>query len=167
MLLEGRILIIRGDMPLQLTPELIHRVSLRTWLWQPDQRNVEVGSEALTLGGAMPRRLVQQQRDRAPRIRLAHETEEGLEVRLLHVRATPEDPMPGTEIDGTKQDAFGVTPRNRDMRLFALQSPGTPQDGKEAQHCLILPEEHGVGWELPEPADYCPFFCARCGAFSA
>jgi hypothetical protein len=53
------------------------------------------------------------------------------------------------------------------MRLFALQSPGTTQDGKEAQHCLILPEEHGVGWELPELADYCPFFCARCGAFSS
>jgi hypothetical protein len=126
-----------------------------------------LGSEALTRGGAMPRRLVQQQRDRAPRIRLAHETEEGLEVRSLHVRATQDDPMPGTEIDGTTQDAFGVTPRNRDMRLFALKSPRTTQDGKEAQHRLILAEEHGVGWALPESADYGPFFCARCGAFSS
>jgi hypothetical protein len=24
-----------------------------------------------------------------------------------------------------------------------------------------------VGWELPQPADYRPFFCARCGAFSS
>src|SRR5919198_1860524 len=159
MLLDGRILIIRGDMPLQLAPELIHRIELRTLLRQPDQRNIELDSEALTLGGAMTRRLVQQQRDRAPRICLAHETEKGLEVRLLHVRATQEEPMPSTEIDGTKQDAFGVTPRNRDMRLFALQSPGTTQDGKEAQHRLILPKEHGVGRELPEPAHYGPFFC--------
>jgi hypothetical protein len=90
-----------------------------------------------------------------------------LEVRLLQIWATQEEPMPSTEIDGTKQDAFGVTPRNRDMRLFASQSPGTTQDGKEAQHCLILPEEHGGGWELPEPADYCLFFCARWGAFSS
>jgi hypothetical protein len=75
--------------------------------------------------------------------------------------------MPSTEIDGPKQDAFRVTPRNGDMRLFAPQSPGTPQDGKEAQHRLILPEEHGVSGELPEPADYRPFFCARCGAFSS
>jgi hypothetical protein len=75
--------------------------------------------------------------------------------------------MPGAEVDGTKQDAFRVTPRNRDMGLFALQSPRTTQDGKEAQHRLILTEEHGVGWELPEPADYHPFFCARCGAFSS
>jgi hypothetical protein len=75
--------------------------------------------------------------------------------------------MPSTKIDGTKQDAFGVTPRNRAMRLLALQNPGTTQDGKEAQHCLILPEDHCGGWELPEPADYGPFFCARCGAFSS
>jgi hypothetical protein len=58
--------------------------------------------------------------------------EEGLEVRLLHGRAPQDDAMPGTEIDGPKQDAFGVTPRNRDRRLFTLQSPGTTQDRKEA-----------------------------------
>lgn len=75
--------------------------------------------------------------------------------------------MPGAEVDGTKQDAFRVTPRKRDMGLFALQSPRTTQDGKEAQHRLILTEEPGVGWKLPEPADYRPFFCARCGAFSS
>ena len=75
--------------------------------------------------------------------------------------------MPGAEVDGTKQDAFRVTSRNRDMGLFASQSPRTTQDGKEAQPRLILTEEHGVGWELPEPADYRPFFCARCGAFSS
>jgi hypothetical protein len=53
------------------------------------------------------------------------------------------------------------------MGLFASQRPGTPQDRKEAQHRLILPEEHCVGWKLPEPADYGPFFCARWGAFSS
>jgi hypothetical protein len=53
------------------------------------------------------------------------------------------------------------------MRLFTSQSPRTTQDGKEAQHRLILTEEHGVGWELPEPAAYRAFFCARCGAFSS
>ena len=115
----------------------------------------------------MARRLVQQQRNPASRIRLTQETEEGLKVRLLHVRATQDDSMPCAEVDGTKQDAFRVTPRNRDMRLFALKSPRTTQDGKEAQHRLILTEEHGVGWELPEPVDYRSFFCARCGAFSS
>lgn len=75
--------------------------------------------------------------------------------------------MPGAEVDGTKQDAFRVTPRHRDMGLFAWQSPRTTQDGQEAQHRLILTEEPGVGWELPEPADYRPFFGARCGAFSS
>ena len=75
--------------------------------------------------------------------------------------------MPSPEIDGTKQDAFGVTSCNGDMRLFALQRPGPSQDRKQAQHCLILPEEDGVGGELPEPADYRPFFCARWGAFSS
>src|SRR5438445_12362038 len=110
MLLDGRILIIRGDMPLQLTPELIHRVSLRTWLWQPDQRNVEVGSEALTLGGAMPRRLVQQQRHPASRIRLANETEEGLEVRLLHVRATPEVRGPVRRLMAPNKTRFALPP---------------------------------------------------------
>jgi len=167
MLLDSRILIIRGDMPLQLAPELSHGVSLCTVLREPDQLNVESGSEALTLGGAMARCLVQQQRDWTPRIRLAHETEEGLKVHLLHVRAPQDDPMSCAEVDGTKQDAFRVTPRHGDMRLFASQSPRTTQDGKEAQHRLILPEEHGVGWELPEPADYRPFFWARCGAFSS
>ena len=71
------------------------------------------------------------------------------------------------EVDGTKQDAFRVTPRNRDMRLFALESPGTTQDGKEAQHCLVLTEEHGMRGQLVDTADYRPFFCARCGAFSS
>ncbi len=115
----------------------------------------------------MARRLVQQQRNPASRIRLTQETEEGLKVRLLHVRATQDDSMPCAEVDGTKQDAFRVTPRNRDMGLFTSQSPRTTQDGKEAQHRLILTEEHGVGWELPEPVDYRSFFCARCGAFSS
>jgi hypothetical protein len=53
------------------------------------------------------------------------------------------------------------------MGLFALECPGTTQDGKEAQHGLILTEQHGVGWALPQPADYCSFFCARWGAFSS
>ena len=75
--------------------------------------------------------------------------------------------MPRAEVDGTKQDTFRVPPRNSNMGLFALQSPGTTQDGKEAQYCLILTEEEGVGWKLPETADYRPFFCARCGAFSS
>jgi len=88
-------------------------------------------------------------------------------MRLLHVRATSHDPMPRAEVDGTKQDAFRVLPRHRDMGLFALQSPGTTQDRKEAQHCFILTEEYGVRWQLPETADYRPFFCARCGAFSS
>ena len=88
-------------------------------------------------------------------------------MRLRHVRATQHDAMPCAEVDGTKQDAFRVTSCNRDMRLFALQGPGTAQDRKETQHRLILTEQHGVGWELPESADYPPFFCARCGAFSS
>jgi hypothetical protein len=71
--------------------------------------------------------------------------------------------MPGAEVDGTKQDACRVTPRNRDMGLFALQSPRTTQDGKEAQHRLILTEEDGVAWELPEPVDYRPFFAPGMG----
>jgi hypothetical protein len=115
----------------------------------------------------MARRLVQQQRNPASRIRLTQETEEGRKVRLLHVRATHDDSMPWAEVDSPQQDAFRVTPRNRDMRLFTSQSPRTTQDGKEAQHRLILTEEHGVGWELPEPAAYRAFFCARCGAFSS
>ena len=115
----------------------------------------------------MARRFVQQQRNRAARIRLAHETEEGLEMRLLHVGATQEEPMPCAEVDRTKQDAFRVTPCNRDMSLFALESPCTTQDGKEAQHRLVLTEQHGVRGPLAETADYRPFFCARCGAFSS
>jgi hypothetical protein len=91
-----------------------------------------LGREDLTLGGAVAWRLVQQQRHLASRIRLAQETEERLEMRLLHVRATQHDPMPRAEVDGPKQDAFRVPPRNSDMGLFAPQSPGTTQDGKEA-----------------------------------
>jgi hypothetical protein len=53
------------------------------------------------------------------------------------------------------------------MGLLAPQSPGTTQDGKEAEDCFILTEEDGIGWQLPETADYRPFFCARCGAFSS
>lgn len=75
--------------------------------------------------------------------------------------------MPGAEVDGTTQDAFRVPPRNRAMGLFALQSPRTTHDGKEAQPRLILTEEHGVAWELPEPGDYRPFCCARYGAFAS
>ena len=88
-------------------------------------------------------------------------------MRLLHGRATQHNPMPRAEVDGPKQDAFRVLPRNSDMGLFTPQSPGTTQDGKEAEHCLILAEEDGVGWQLPEATDYRPFFCARCGAFSS
>jgi hypothetical protein len=101
----------------------------------------------------MPRRFVQQQRSRAPRRRLAHETEERLEMCVLHVRATPHDARPRAEVDGTKHDALRVTPRHRAMRLCAPESPGPTQDGQEAPHRLILPEPHGVGWQLPEPAD--------------
>jgi hypothetical protein len=125
-----------------------------------------LGSEALTLGGAMARCLVQQ-RYRAPRIRLAHETEEGLERGLLHVGATQEEPMPGAEVDSTKYDTFRVASGNRDLGLFALQSPGTTQDGKEAPHRLILTAQHGVRWHRPETAHDRPFFCARWGAFSS
>src|SRR5262245_54342813 len=115
----------------------------------------------------MARRFVQQQRNGVARIRLAHETEERLEMRWFHVGATQEEPMPGAEVDRTKQDAFRVTPCNRHMGLFASQSPDTTQDGKEAQHSLILTEQHSVGWELPKPAAYRSFFCARCGAFAS
>ena len=100
MLSKGRIWIIRGDMALELAPELLHRVSLRTLLRPPDQRNVEIGSEALTLGSAMAWGLGQQQRARTPRIRLAQQTEEGLAMRLLHVGATQHHPMPSAEVDG-------------------------------------------------------------------
>jgi len=86
---------------------------------------------------------------------------------LLHVRATQHDAMPGAEVDGTKQDAFRIASRNRDTSLFAPESPGTTQNRQEAHHRFILTEQHGVGWELPQPADYRPFFCARCGAFSS
>jgi hypothetical protein len=75
--------------------------------------------------------------------------------------------MPSAEVDGTKQDPFRVTPCNRNMGLFAPKSPGPPQNGKQAQHRLVFTEQDGVGWELPQPADYGPFFCARCGAFSS
>jgi hypothetical protein len=66
------------------------------------------------------RRLVQQQRYPASRIRLAQETEERLEMRLLHVRATQHDSMPRAEVDGTKQDPFRILSRNGYMGLFAL-----------------------------------------------
>jgi hypothetical protein len=115
----------------------------------------------------MARRLVHQQRHPASRIRLTQETEEGRKVRVLQGRATPEDSRPCTEVDGTPQDAFRVPPRHRDLGLFTSQSPRTTQDGQEAQHRLILPEEPRLGWELPEPADSRAFFCARCGAFSS
>ena len=101
----------------------------------------------------MARRLVQQQRNPASRLRLPQETEEGLQVRLLHVRATQDEAMPCPEVDGTKHDAFRVPPRNRDRGLFTSQSPRTTPDGQEAQHRLSLTEEHRLGWELPEPAD--------------
>ncbi len=86
---------------------------------------------------------------------------------LLHVRTTQHHPMPRAEVDGPKQDTFRVPSRNRHMGLFAQQSPGPPQDGKEAEDRFILTEEDGVGGKLPETADYRPFFCARCGAFSS
>jgi len=132
MLIDGRILIIRRDMPLQLAPQLIHHVSLCTLLRQPDQHYVELGREDLTLGGAVARRLIQPQRHPASRRRLAQETEARLEMRLLHGRATQHDPRPRAEVDRTKHDAFGVLPRHRDMGLFAPQSPGPTQDGQEA-----------------------------------
>ena len=157
----------RGDMPLQLAPPLIHRVSLRTWLRQPEQHPVELGSEDRTRGGAVARRVVQPQRHPASRIRRAHETEERLEMRVLHGRTPHHDSMPRAAVDGTTHDALRVPPRHRDRGLCAPPSPGTAQDGKEAQHRLLLTEEDGVGWQLPETAASCPFFCARCGAFSS
>ena len=86
---------------------------------------------------------------------------------LLPVRATQHAARPGAEVEGTKHDACRVASRHRDTRLFAPESPGTTHNRKEAQHRFILTEQHGVGWELPQPADYRPFFCARCGAFSS
>jgi hypothetical protein len=88
-------------------------------------------------------------------------------MRLLHVRTTQHHPMARAEVDGPEHDTFRVPSRNRHMGLLAPQSPGTTQDGKEAEDCFILTEEDGIGWQLPETADYRPFFCARCGAFSS
>jgi hypothetical protein len=155
---NGRILIMRGDMPLQLAPELIHRISLRTWLRQPEQRTIELGSEALPLGGALPRRLVQSQRDRAPRICLAHEIEAGLEVRWLHVRAPQEDAMPGTEMHGAKQErrktgkrrsTVSSSPRSpvwagnrwsrRTMAPFVVPGVGLSPQKKSGAACSVTP----------------------------
>ena len=86
---------------------------------------------------------------------------------LLHVRATQQEAMPCVEVDRTKHDPFRVASRHRAMRLCAPESPGATQDRKEAQHRFILTAQHGMGWKLPQAADYRPFFCARCGAFSS
>jgi hypothetical protein len=108
-------------------------------------------------------RFVQQQRNGAAWIRLAYKTEESLEMRLLQVGATHQEPMPGAEVDRPKQDAFRVTPGNGDMRLFASERPRPTQDGKEAQDRLVLTEQYGVRGQVAEPAHYRPFFCARWG----
>jgi hypothetical protein len=45
--------------------------------------------------------------------------EERLEVPLPHVRAPQHQPMSSAEVDGPKQDAFGIATGDRDFRLFA------------------------------------------------
>src|SRR5689334_800200 len=105
MLLDGRIVIMRGDRPLQLAPQLIHRLELRTLLREPDQLKVELRRERLALGGAMAWRFVQQQRNGAARIRLAHQPEEGLAMCVLQVGTTQEEPMPRAEVHRPKPDA--------------------------------------------------------------
>jgi hypothetical protein len=39
---------------------------------------------------------------------------------LPHVGATQYQSMSGAEVNGTKQDAFGIAPGDRDFCLFAL-----------------------------------------------
>ena len=137
MLLDGRIWIIRGDRPLQLAPELIHRIELRPLLREPEALKVELRSARLALGGALAWRFIQQPRNRAARIGLAYQMEARLDMRLLQGGATPEEPMPRAEVDGPKQDPLRVTPGNGDMRRCALERPRTTQDRKEAQDRLV------------------------------
>jgi hypothetical protein len=112
-------------------------------------------------------RFIQPQRNRAARIRLVSQMEERLEMRLLQVGATPEEPMPRAEVDGPKQDPCRVTPCHGDMRLCTLERPRPTQDRQEAQDCLVLTEPHGVRGPLAEPTHYCPFLCTRWGACSS
>jgi hypothetical protein len=115
---------------------------------KPDQPNVELGSQGLTPRGEVAWRLVQQQPNPAPRIRPAQQAEEGVEVLLPHVGATQHQPMSSAEVDGPKQDAFGIAPGDRDVCRFALQGPGSAQDGEESQYRLVFTEQHRMGWEL-------------------
>ena len=127
----------------------------------------KVGREGATLGRTMPRGRIQQEGHGGVGVLLAHAPEKQAERRLLHVRTSEHHPMPRPQGHRPKQDAFGVVARNRHPGLLPPQRPGTAEHGKEPQHGLILTQEDRRGRQVPELADYGPFFCARWGAFSS
>lgn len=86
---------------------------------------------------------------------------------VLPVRTPQDHSLPRLEVNGPKQDAFGVAARHRHFGLCPPQRPGTTKHGKEPEHGLVLTQEDRRGGSLPQFADYGPFFCARWGACSS
>src|SRR6185503_5667630 len=100
--------------------------------------------------------------DLTPGVRLAQEAEKALEVVLPQVWSARHDSVASPWIEGAKEHAFGVLPRDRDPRLLSAQGPGSTNLRQQPEDGFVLKKPHGVGRHgLHFPHDGRLFFAPR------
>lgn len=122
---DRRVLPVRGDHVLGLSPQRIHRVQLRRPLRQPKQRH------PLGRPQRCPRRMtrvrVEQQRDVPPPVVPADLTEERLEVTGTPLGPRQHQPCPGHEVHRPEDHPPGVPAADVDLGRLAPERPAGPQ----------------------------------------
>src|SRR3569833_1952027 len=162
MLANAFILNIGGDVSFELSPELVHAVEFRPLLGEPDLPDVQRLGQPLTCGGGMARGLIEYQRDGAAGIRAAQQAQEVLKVLLPHARPAGCEAVASSQVEGAKEHALGVLPRDRDASLLPAQGPGSAQFGQQPEHGFVLKEPHRIGGQaLQLPHNGRLFFAPR------
>lgn len=113
---------IRQALPFGLSPELIHRIELRSSAWQKTQLNVQSCGQDSTRLCRMGRATIFKQNNLPTPPMAADHLEESLVCILIPNFGNQQGHLAGANIDRTVNHSSGMTAANRNTLLFTIRA---------------------------------------------
>lgn len=138
---DARVLPVRGDVLLHVSPHMIHRVEMRRPRRQPEQGDTQLRRQTLRGLRRVAGVSIEKQGDVTPAIPAAHLAQERTEVRGPLVLAAEQHEVAGAKVHRAEEHAFGVAPSEPDLGLFATRCPPSTQGWEEQQVGFVLGQD--------------------------
>src|SRR5581483_256279 len=157
---DGGLLPVGANCAFAETPQVIHRVEVRTAVGQPQELDVEILGQRLGLLVLVGGVFIQEQRHRLGAVVPADEIQKLLEFQPAVARPLHEQKMTAAQMQGAKEGSASVLAGDKHRGGLAPQSPTRAQRRKEQQVGFILRQERGGRRQSPylpqNPAFFSP-----------